>query len=131
MQLLNINVLSIFLSLGSYHQDADETGESLLKLMTDMEIGVWPIIDSLYDTSKFSLERALANLVLLDVPVVFKMEIVPDERLTNSYLIKVSKAPIRSDIFSSKQYLSQIFFSDFSKRKIVFKIPKVVKFFFS
>lgn len=83
----NVNDKNLF--LGSFRQNVDETGEALLNLMGDMGIGIWPIIDSLYDTSSFTLEHTLATLVLLGVPVAFNMEVVPDEHLSGSYLIKV------------------------------------------
>lgn len=101
---------------GSYRQAVEETRDSLLSLMRDMGITVWPIIDSLYDFSKFSREHTLASLILLDVPVVFKMEIVPDDHLIGSYLIKISpggpreigRSPsdIRSDVHLRSSVLS-------------------------
>ncbi|KAF8774130.1 Endothelin-converting enzyme 1 like protein [Argiope bruennichi] len=71
------------------HSKREDTSKIFLDLMDKYDIGSWPVLDDHYET-KFSLSEVLSALTIIGIPVAFRVEVVPDNQIEGSYLLKIS-----------------------------------------
>ncbi|GIY34945.1 endothelin-converting enzyme 1 [Caerostris darwini] len=70
------------------HSKREDTAKLFLELMERFGIGGWPVLDEF--ESQLSLSEILSALTLVGVPVAYRVEVVPDNRIDGSYLLKIS-----------------------------------------
>ncbi|GBL94834.1 Metalloendopeptidase PEX [Araneus ventricosus] len=98
------------------HSKGEDTSGIFLELMDRYGVGSWPVLDDHYE-SQLSLAEVLSALTIVGIPVAFRAEVVPDNQVKGSYLLKLSPGgPLESgrsavDIRSDQDLKTYMLFS--------------------
>ncbi|XP_035232767.1 neprilysin-2-like [Stegodyphus dumicola] len=85
------SLYNVCLHYGGLKHEFSRGKYTLQSLLSIYGVDTWPVIDDFYDKdAKSSLEERLASLNLVGIPVVFKAEVIPDDRIPHSYILKLS-----------------------------------------
>ncbi|KFM62421.1 Neprilysin, partial [Stegodyphus mimosarum] len=65
--------------------------ETVRSLLLQFGIDTWPVIDIFYDEdTNLSVEERLAGLNLVGIPVAFRLEVIPEDNIPDSHILKLS-----------------------------------------
>ncbi|XP_054716896.1 neprilysin-1-like [Uloborus diversus] len=94
-------------------KDGQSPEELVRRLLATFQIGKWPLIENFFeDEPPLTLEQRLTALALVDVPVAFRMEVVPDNQVPGSYLVKLSPGGPRESMRTPEDIRSDVLLRD-------------------